>query len=671
MSTAAWVWIFAIAYWAYCIFWGVKGYFWARTSSRWSIAERQLPMWLFLLAATATSFSGWTYIGHPGLIAFEGLAYAFASFYVITIPITATFFAKRLWLLGKRYNFITPGDLYSYYYGNEKGWGEVIRVLIVLIAFLFSSFYTAVQLVAAGAIFNVTTGVPLIVGTILLASVVYFYVAAGGIRSVAWVDALQAFLLFLGIVTIGSFVMGHFGGWDGFVERINLLDSSFLEIPGAWDPLGDNPGAWTGLFQLTYMFSLMGIMASPAFHMWAFANKDPKPFPWQQAFASSLFIGFALFFFIAISGLGGQALLQDGVIAFESDSQVIPSIILELLPGPVAGFVVVGALAAMQSTGAAYMGTGGAMLMRDFYVRYLRPDASHSEQVWMGRFLVGVITAVALGVSLTSQEALVLLGGLATAFGFVMYLPLIDTLWLHRFTRQGVALGLAAGIVAVSVTFAVDAVQYQFNIHSAGWGGIVAFLVAIVVSAVTRQREEQNTEIMEIRSEMATWLGDIDVPLQRERPWRRAAFVFVPIWFIFAIGPGMIIGNNFVSIANLPPVWSWQVVWWTLGLVMMWALCFKASLSRAHPEQIGRANVELRPVIAEVGLRKARLEKERARLLADRQSEAEAAAATATTEEEREQAIAAAEAAAEERERAERSAAEAQREEDPALGDDR
>src|ERR687898_1020959 len=207
METSTYVWIFAIAYWAYSIFWGVKGFFWAKTSARWAIAERGLPMWLFLLAATATSFSGWTYIGHPGLIAYSGLAYAFASFYVLTIPITATFFAKRLWLLGKRYNFITPGDLYSYYYGAERGWGEIIRVLIVLIAFLFSSFYTAVQLVAAGAIFNITTGVPLVLGSILLAAIVFFYVAAGGIRSVAWVDAVQAGLLWLGIIAIGAVVL--------------------------------------------------------------------------------------------------------------------------------------------------------------------------------------------------------------------------------------------------------------------------------------------------------------------------------------------------------------------------------------------------------------------------------------------------------------------------------
>ena len=604
MSTAAWVWLFASLYWAYAIFWGVKGYFWARTSSRWSIAERSLPMWLFLLAATATSFSGWTYIGHPGLIAFEGITYAFASFYVLTIPITATFFAKRLWLLGKRYNFITPGDLYSYYYGAERGWGEAIRWLIVIIAFLYSSFYTAVQLVAAGAIFNITTGVPVVVGSLFLAFIVFFYVAAGGLRSTAWVDALQAFLLWLGIIVIGSVVLSHFGGWDGFTERIGALGSRFLEVPGAWEPGSMGETRWTGIFQLTYMFSLMGIMASPAFHMWAFANKDPKPFPWQQVFASTLFIGFALFFFTAIQGLGGRALLQDGVISFDSDSGVVPAIISELIGGPLAGFVVVGALAAMQSTGAAYMGTGGAMLMRDAYVRYMRPDAGHAEQIWIGRLLVFVIVAVAMYVSLTNEAALVLLGGLATAFGFLLYLPLVDTLFLHKFTRQGVTLGLGLGIVAVIVTFSFANILYPLNIHSAGWGGIVGFGVAAIVTWFTRRRESESAEIVAVRSEMTNWLKDVDSPRPTERKWRRVLWVVAPLWFIFAIGPGIVLGNDFVSFAGLPPVWAWQVTWWVIGLVMMWGLAFKAGLSRAWPQQIERAIVETRPVVAEVGLRR-------------------------------------------------------------------
>ena len=95
MSQEAWVWTFVVLYWAYCIYWGVHGAIRSRTASAYMIAGRQLPMWLFMLAATATSFSGWTFIGHPGLIWRDGLSYAFASFYVLTIPITGTFFAKR------------------------------------------------------------------------------------------------------------------------------------------------------------------------------------------------------------------------------------------------------------------------------------------------------------------------------------------------------------------------------------------------------------------------------------------------------------------------------------------------------------------------------------------------------------------------------------------------
>jgi SSS family solute:Na+ symporter len=600
MSEATWVWLFSGIYWAYCLFWGVRGFFWAKTSARWTVADRSIPMWLFILASTATSYSGWTYIGHPGLVAYAGLAYAFASFYVLTIPITGTFFHKKLWMLGKRYHFVTPGDLYSYYYGNERGWGEVIRWMIVVIAFLYSSFYTAVQLLACGAIFHVTTGVPVIVGSLFLAAVVYFYVAAGGIRSVAWVDALQAILLWLGIIAIGLVVMHHYGGWDPFIARINRLEAKYLTVPAAWSP--STPSAWSGMFQLTYMMSLMGIMASPAFHLWSFSNKDPRPFPWQHVFASTLLVGFALIFFTAIQGLGGRALLEDGVLAFTKDSEVVPEMVKKMMGGPLAGFVVIGALAAMQSTAAAYMGTGGSILMRDAYVRYFRPNAGHAEQIWVGRLLVLVIVSIAMYVGLTNTAALVMLGGLATAFGFLLYLPLLDTLYLRKFTRQGVALGLALGIVAVYVTFAVAKIKYAFNLHSAGWGGLVAFLTATIVTVFTRRREQARTDIASVRQDMTRWLDDVDAPSAEQKKWRRVLWWVVPIWFIFAIGPGMVLGNNFISFVSLPPVWAWQVVWWVLGFVMMWALAFKAGLAQPTQRQIDRANAESRPVVAEVGL---------------------------------------------------------------------
>jgi Na+/proline symporter len=71
---------------------------------------------VFVLAATATSFSGWTFVGHPATLFKSGLAYAFASFYAITIPFSGVLFLKRQWLVGRRYDFITPGEMFRHYY---------------------------------------------------------------------------------------------------------------------------------------------------------------------------------------------------------------------------------------------------------------------------------------------------------------------------------------------------------------------------------------------------------------------------------------------------------------------------------------------------------------------------------------------------------------------------
>jgi Na+/proline symporter len=41
----------------------------------------------------------------------------------------------------------------------------------------------------------------------------------------------------------------------------------------------------------------------------------------------------------------------------------------------------------------------------------------------------------------------------ATSYGFMMYVPLIATLYWPWLTRQGVVTGLICGIIAVTVTF--------------------------------------------------------------------------------------------------------------------------------------------------------------------------------------------------------------------------
>jgi len=112
-SHVYWLFFFVLCYWAYCITIGITGYIKAKKGTDYFIAGRQLNIWVFVLAATATSFSGWTFVGHPALIWRDGLPYGYASFYVLTIPFTGVLFLKRQWLMGKRYGFVTPGEMYQ------------------------------------------------------------------------------------------------------------------------------------------------------------------------------------------------------------------------------------------------------------------------------------------------------------------------------------------------------------------------------------------------------------------------------------------------------------------------------------------------------------------------------------------------------------------------------
>ena len=584
----------------YCFYWGLKGYFSEKTSAGYAIAGRSIPFIAFLMAATAASFSGWTFIGHPGLIWRDGLSYAFASFYVLTIPITGAFFAKRNWLMGKRYGFITPGDMFAYYFNSEFA-----RWLTVFTAFLYSMFYSAVQLMASAALFHWVAGVPVTFGAIFMAFIVWFYVCSGGLKASTWVGVLQFILLVGGIILLGYFVITSdaIGGWAAFSAKANALDKNMLEVPRVMAPALVGPayskaageGIWTAVMVLSYMFALMGIQSSPAFTLWNFGIKSPAPLAWQQTFMSTFVVGFALFYFTAFQGIGGKILQMEGVLELAKDSDLVPKLMVEFLPPFVLGVVFLGAIAAIHSTAAPYIGTGGTILLRDVYWRYIRKqEAGHSEQIWVNRLLATVVTIAALWVGLTSKAALVILGALATSFGFVMYVFLMGVHWGFRFPSIGACLGVLAGMIAVFLTYYVW--RYPLSFHCAAWGTGVGLGVAYLCRGLGIK---DNEETIKRQNEVRTFLDSIDSPSESGRKWRNAMKIVVPIWYFFAIGPACILGNNAFSFAGFTPLWSWQIFWWILGIVMMWALTFKAEMSTTSKTQIERAETDTMIVVKE------------------------------------------------------------------------
>jgi Na+/proline symporter len=638
-SHVYWLFFFVLCYWAYCITIGVKGYLAAKSGTDYFIAGRKLSIWVFVLAATATSFSGWTFVGHPALIWRDGIPYGYASFYVLTIPFTGVLFLKRQWLMGKRYGFVTPGEMYSTYFNSEA-----MRILTVIVAIFFSIPYLGIQLRASGVLFNILTDglFSVNVGMWMLAVVVLLYVGLGGLRSVAYVDTVQCVLLWLGILSIGLISVNYAGGWqsmtskfgdvvawihsgganvpawaDAEAAKVFLANKSsvikltpdgyshLVAVPGViqWVPAGGKAigGTWTGVMILTYMFALMGIHASPAFSMWAFANKDPKPFPVQQVWASTLGIGFALFIFTSMQGMGGwvlalfrpegasETILPLANLVGGKQANLVPYLIhLMKDTAPfLVGLLAICALAAMQSTGAAYMSTCSGMLTRDIIKRYFVKDMTSGQQTLWGRISVLGIAVSALIFATIVPGAIVMLGGLAVSYGFMMYPALIGTLYWPWLTRQGVVAGLAAGIIAVTLTFkfkfGLPWGAYPLTLHCAGWGILFNLPIAILVSFFTQPK----TKEIERRMSFHTFIREHASLPPEKRYLVKIGWVVTLGWFLFAIGPFCVIGNTIFGdpmkpatwLNGMPSIWIWQILWWGLGIAMMWFLAYKCEMS--------------------------------------------------------------------------------------------
>jgi hypothetical protein len=334
----------------------------------------------------------------------------------------------------------------------------------------------------------------------------------------------------------------------------------------------------------------MGIQASPAFTMWNFGLKSPKPLAWQQTFMSTFVVGFALFFFAAIQGIGAGILQHSGSEAFQNMNQatVVPTLMKEFLPHVFLGLVFLGAIAAIHSTAAPYINTGGSIILRDVYWRHIRKQKSgDAEQIWVNRICATILTGIALAVGLESTAALVILGAFATAFGFLLYILLLGVIWGLRFPSKGVVSGLVAGIIVILLTYYVW--PNPLSMHCSFWG----FSSCLVVAYMCRYAGIKDSDkTLQRQIEVRIFLDNIDFPSKSGRRWRRAMKIAAPVWFVFAIGPACILGNNAFSFAGFPPLWAWQIVWWALGIILMWALCFKSELSTVNEAQIHRAEAE-------------------------------------------------------------------------------
>ena len=635
------VWLLALIalYGVYCLLWGVSSARLAQGPQDFFLANRRVPAWIFVLFATGASFGGWALMGYPALLMRDGFQFAQLGMVAVTVPMTGVLFFKRQWLLSKVHGYITPGEMLSDYFGSD-----MLRILVTGIALMCAIPYVGLQLSASGALIEwLSHGA--ISGNIamwVLTLVVFLYLCIGGFRAAVYVGGLQGIFLCAGILAVSLVALWHLGGVDGFDSFMQGLSklgarslgpwgstaqgySAYFGIPGVVQftagvgketPVG---GLWTAAMLLSTCLAFMGIQATPAFSMLAYSCKSPKGFAPQQVWVGAAGVGVLLVFFSVISGLGANFLgassvLNDAGLGIArplpdlgsgNEARLYAQYLLTLAASSpwFMALLAVCALAAIHAMVALFVTTTGTIIVRDVIISYLSPLATLSQQKLYARCSIAAIIGSALLLATYAPQAQVQLAALALGFAVQLWPALAGVCWLSWVTREGVNTGLIAGMSAVLLTeplgasissyFGVELPwgRWPWTIHSAGWGIFVNIVSCVVVSWISNRKSDRAHRMGFHKLYPTT----VAMP-GRQRYLRPVAWSLTLVWFFFAVGPGAILGNDLLGapnggmaawVAGVPSLWIWQMVWWALGVLVVWFLAYALRMSTTPtPEQM-------------------------------------------------------------------------------------
>ncbi|MBW2692187.1 MAG: sodium:solute symporter family protein, partial [Deltaproteobacteria bacterium] len=160
------------------------------------LAGRGLGVFVLFLTLYATAYSGNSLLGYPGQAYRQGFSWVMATGFMLSIIVVFHALAPKLRPIAARERFVTPGDWIRFRFSNEPGSRALLLAVSFLMAFALANFLFG-SLKAMGELTEQFTGAAISYewGVFLLAGMILFYETVGGMRAVAWTDALQGVLM--------------------------------------------------------------------------------------------------------------------------------------------------------------------------------------------------------------------------------------------------------------------------------------------------------------------------------------------------------------------------------------------------------------------------------------------------------------------------------------------
>lgn len=296
------------------------------------------------------------------------------------------------WILApiyRRLRYLTIGDFF------EKRFGTAMGAAYAAVGLLYFIITTGIMLKGAGITVEAISGGAISTNMAVLAMVVFFvvYSLSGGLVAAVFTQTIQGlFILILSFMLI-PFALFAAGGLDGV--------KAGLPNDREWFSLVATEEVTLFYIVMAVVNALVGVTIQP--HHMAINGAGKDEISCRTGWTYGTFLkrfatlgwAFTGVFVASLFPILTEADRGERELAFGTAAR-------ELLPVGLVGLLVAAVTAAVVAAASSFMVNGSALFTRNFYRRYMRPEASDEHYLRVGKLAsfavvaLGVVAALAL-----------------------------------------------------------------------------------------------------------------------------------------------------------------------------------------------------------------------------------------------------------------------------------
>lgn len=392
----------------------------------------------FVLAMTlaATYASASSFIGGPGAAYQMGLGWVLLA--MIQLPatwLTLGVLGKKFAIEARRHNALTLNDIL---YARYKNRGVVVFASLSLLLAFFGTM--VVQFVGGARLLQTVTGLSYTHGLMIFAITVGLYTTIGGFRAVVMTDTLQGIMMIIGTIALLVGIV-HAGGSIGeIVTDLHDIDPALIT------PYGPNHFLTEPFMMSFWVLVCFGVIGLPHAAVRCMSYKDSHSL--HKGMVISTIMVALLMLGMHLAGAFGRAIVPD----IGSPDQIMPTLMITVLPPVVAGVFLAGPMAAIMSTIDSQLIQASATLLKDLYINYINPSMAQGEKAEktlpkLSLWVTGIFAALVFVAALNPPDMIIWLNLLAFGGMQAVFLwPLVLGLYWKNASATGAFASMVIGL---------------------------------------------------------------------------------------------------------------------------------------------------------------------------------------------------------------------------------